>query len=302
MNKQVTKRCHWVPQGYLRAFSENSTNKIWRLGKDGGDPELKRIDKVAVKFHLYAPMGLDGRRDDALEKKFADLENFFGDPIWREMCEGYPDFSQKPLRKMLALLVATTWLRTPTQYEEWKRIHNQTKDFFSGLPELPEEVIVNDREVKVDTSSWPAYRDATDEDMKTAWNAWLGQASEIAKLFLDMRWAMLVNESGGFVTSDNPVMVGDPTRPFKGLKDPEIIVTFPVSPKRTLVMDRRLSEPHGRYYAVSGLASANTLVWRNAINYMFSPRHPDEVCAEMMADAEAQGFLSPAEFGEAPRK
>ncbi|TBF44631.1 hypothetical protein ELG64_30395 (plasmid) [Rhizobium leguminosarum] len=65
---QTTKRCHWVPESYRKAFAEKSTGKIWRLGKDGGEPELKRLDKVAVKFHLYSPMGTNGRRDDALEK------------------------------------------------------------------------------------------------------------------------------------------------------------------------------------------------------------------------------------------
>jgi hypothetical protein len=288
---QTTKRCHWVPQSYLKAFAEKSTGKIWRLGKDGGEPELKRLDKVAVKFHLYSPMGTDGRRDDALEKNFADLESYFGDPVWKELCNGYPDLSWKPLRMMVALLVATTWLRTPTQFEDWQRIHNQMRDFYSGLPQPPEEVLMNGRRVEIDTSSWPAYRDASEEDMKAAWNGWLGQSSEIAKLFLDMRWAVLVSNEGKFITSDNPVMVGDPTRPFRGLKDPGILVTFPISPTRLLLMDRRHSEPDSNFYESKGHEGSNTLVWRNAINHMFSPRHPNEVCAEIVADGEAKGFL-----------
>ncbi|WP_430959339.1 hypothetical protein [Rhizobium sp. Nf11,1] len=46
---QTTKRCHWVPQSYLKAFAEKSTG------------------------NLYSPMGTDGRRVDALEKKFAEI-------------------------------------------------------------------------------------------------------------------------------------------------------------------------------------------------------------------------------------
>ncbi|UXS38282.1 DUF4238 domain-containing protein [Agrobacterium tumefaciens] len=98
---QVTKRCHWVPQGYLKSFLNKDTGKIWRLGKDGGEPELKRLDKVAVKFHLYAPLGRDGQRDDSLEKKFADLEGFLGDALWKELCSGYPNLSWEPLRKVV---------------------------------------------------------------------------------------------------------------------------------------------------------------------------------------------------------
>lgn len=77
MGKQVTKRCHWVAQSYLKAFAaDDNGQRIWRFSKNDGEPELKRIDKVAVKFHLYAPLGPDGRRDDALEKKLAELEIF----------------------------------------------------------------------------------------------------------------------------------------------------------------------------------------------------------------------------------
>lgn len=287
---QVTKRCHWVPQGYLKSFLNKDTGKIWRLGKDGGEPELKRLDKVAVKFHLYAPLGRDGQRDDSLEKKFADLEGFLGDALWKELCSGYPNLSWEPLRKVVALLTATTWLRTPPQFELWRQMHLDIREFYIGFSELPDKVLMNGREIKVDTSNWPEYRDATEEDMKAAWNVWLAQAGEIAKLFLELRWAMLVDEEGRFVTSDNPVMVGDPTKPFKGLKDPDILVTFPISPTRILVMDRRYSESNAQYYESKDPAGANLLIWRNAINHMFSPRHPDEVCAEVVENAEARGF------------
>lgn len=52
---------------------------------------MKRIDKVAVKFHLYAPLHADGRRDDALEEKLAELENFFGDPVWKAVCNEFAE-------------------------------------------------------------------------------------------------------------------------------------------------------------------------------------------------------------------
>ena len=79
MAKQTTKRCHLVPQSYLRTFAAtpDTRQKIWRFSKTGGNPELKPIEKVAVKFHLYAPKGFDGRRDDWLEKKLAHLETWF---------------------------------------------------------------------------------------------------------------------------------------------------------------------------------------------------------------------------------
>ncbi len=291
MAQQITKRCHWVPQSYLKAFAaDEDGQRIWRFSKNEGEPELKRIDKVAVKYHLYAPMDADGRRDDALEKKLADLESWFGDPMWKAICTDFPDFSLKPLRKMVALLVAVMWLRTPKQFEFWKSVHQQFADFLDSKDSLPDAIIINDKRVELDHSSWPAYRNASEEDMKRAWNEWLGQSAEIAKLFLEMRWAILVSETPVFITSDNPVMVGDTIGPHRGLKHPDAMVTFPLSPTRVLIMDNRHSEPDAQFYSINhDPAATNLLIWRNAIDHMFSPRKPDEICAEMVANAERMG-------------
>ena len=293
MAKQVTRRCHWVAQSYLKAFAADAGKKrIWRFSRNEGEPELRRIDKVAVKFHLYAPIGPDGRRDDGLEKKLADLENWFGDPVWKAVCTDFPDFSWEPLRKMVALLVAVTWLRTPRQFEFWKNVHRQFTDFFSQHDSLPDVVELNGRRVNLDHSSWPAYRDATEDHMKQAWNDWLGQSAEVAKMFMEMRWAILVSDRPVFITSDNPVLVGDTLGPHRGLKHPETMVTFPLSPTRVLMMDNRHSEPDAQFYPLKhDPASTNMLIWRNAIEHMFSPRNPNEVCAEMIADAERMGYI-----------
>lgn len=93
MAKQVTKRCHWVAQSYLKAFAaDEGRQRIWRFSRNDGEPELKRIDKVAVKFHLYAPLNADGRRDDALEKKLAELESFLAIRCGRRSAMTSPTF------------------------------------------------------------------------------------------------------------------------------------------------------------------------------------------------------------------
>ena len=292
MVKQTTKRCHWVPQSYLKAFAADSQQRrIWRFSKNQGEPELKRIDKVAVKFHLYAPLGADGRRDDAFEKKLADLENWFGEPVWKAVCTDFPDFSWEPLRKMVALLAAVTWLRTPRQFEFWKNTHRQFIDLFSARETLPDAVTINGQRVELDHASWPAYRNADEENMKAAWNDWVGSAAEVATMFMEMRWAVVVSDQPVFITSDNPVLVGDTLGPHRGLKHPDTMVTFPLSPTRVLMMDNRHNEPDSQFYPLKhDPASTNMLIWRNAIEHMFSPRDPHEICAEMIADAERMGF------------
>lgn len=290
---QTTKRCHWVPQSYLRAFAADGQHrkKIWRFSHTIGGPELKRIDKVAVKFHLYARLKPTGRYDDDLEKKLAKLENWFASPLWKATCTEFPDFREKPLRQMLALLVAVTYLRNPRAYSHVQQLHRNMVAYYSQFPTLPEEVEINGRVVKIDNSSWPAYRDATEEDVKASWHAEINRAAWMAEEFLKMRWAVLFAEQPSFITSDNPVLFLHPGDQFRGIKDPETTIAFPLSPTRVLMMDNRHSEPDSNYYPVQGDASGmNLLTWRNAIDHMFSFEHPDLICSQMTRDAEQQGY------------
>ncbi|MGO4409444.1 MULTISPECIES: DUF4238 domain-containing protein [unclassified Brevundimonas] len=285
MTKQVTKRCHWVSQSYLRSFAADAAGqKIWRFSKNDGDPELKPIEKVAVRFHLYSPQGADGTRDDRVERKLGELERWFGHPIWKLLCTSEADLTWEPLRKMLALIVATTYVRNPAQFESWKRIHRRMVDEVSRLESMPTHVRIAGVDRKFDPSDWPEFRDADEEQMKVAWNDYVAAAGDIAPSLLKMRMVILAANKPVFVTSDNPVTITHPSLEFRGLGDPETTISFPISPTRMLVMDNRHNEPNGVYYSLAddSAASQNLLVWRNAIEHMFSHRHTDEVCAELL--------------------
>lgn len=289
MGKQVTKRCHWVSQSYLKAFAaDEAGQKIWRFSKNDGDPELKPIENVAIRFYLYAPMAADGTRDDPVERKLSELEQWFGEPIWKALCTSEFDLTWEPLRKMLALIVATTYVRNPVQFETWKRIHQQMVDQVSGLESMPTRVTIGGVEHQVDASDWPDFRDAGDERMKAAWNDYIAGAGDIASRLLGMRMVMVAAKKPVFITSDNPVTITHPSLEFRGIRDPETTISFPISPTRMLVLDNRHSEPNGVYYELAddNAAAQNLLVWRNAMEHMFSHRHTDEVCADFVANED----------------
>ncbi|WP_368389280.1 DUF4238 domain-containing protein [Mesorhizobium sp. LMG 17147] len=288
MSHQKYKRNHWVPKAYLRAFAtERGGEKIWTFGKSGGDPMKRSISKVAVKFYLYAP-GQNGQRDYRTEQKLSNLEQLFGTPFWSEISSGYVDLGNKVIRKGLALLTAVMYLRNPTVLGQTAEIHSQFRSFYMAVGEPPDRVEIAGREYDVDKASWPAYRDAGEEDIKRMWLDSLNQGAWLAELFLKMRWAIIASDQPVFITSDNPVTFIHPSLKFRGLKNEETSVMFPLSPTRILYLDNRQSEPDAQYYALGGKGeSQNLLIWRNAIEHMFSHRHPDEVCSEMLADAEA---------------
>jgi len=292
MTRQKRKRNHWVSQSYLRAFAADPADprKIWTLSKTAGDPALRPIEKIAVRFYLYAPDGPNGR-DYRFEEKLGSLEQLFGLRGWAEISSGMVDLCDSSVRKGLALLTAVMFLRNPLRFAMTHDAHKSIVDFYSRLPELPEAVEIKGKTYGVDAASWPAYRDASEDDIKRMWLDQVGSAVWLAEMMMEMRWAMRFSETPAFITTDNPVVVLHPSLSFRGFKNPETTVMFPLSPTRVLLMDNRHTEPDGRYYPANNVApSVNGLLWRESIDRMFSSRHPDNVCAEMLQDAERMGF------------
>src|SRR4051794_36886769 len=157
-SKQTTKRCHWVPQVYLRAFAADPDRlKIWRFSKKAGDPDLKSIEKVAVRFHLYVPRDSGGRRDDTFEKKLADLEQWVESPLWGVFPDDMLDLSWGPLRKMGSLLAATMFLRNPNSFALMRDIHARFIELFSDPRGLPSSVEIGGQALSLDRTSFFAF-------------------------------------------------------------------------------------------------------------------------------------------------
>jgi hypothetical protein len=289
-NRKVTKRCHWVPQAYLRDFAANEgRTKIWRFSKKSGDPELKPIEKVAVRHHLYVPRdSVTGKRDDSFEQKLSQIEGWFSDPVWRGLQTEILDLSGKELRMLVSLVVSVMYLRTPVHYEYVKEFHRRMVTTVEGLDKVPTRLRLGDRELQVDPESWPAYRGASEDDLKKLWISQMNGATGYAEILMGMRWSMLLADAPTFITSDNPVTIVHPSLTFRGLSNPETLVLFPICPQRILIMDHRHDQPANQYYPLQGNGAAqNVLIWRNAIEYMFSHQDPDNVCRMMVGDVDS---------------
>ena len=287
------KRNHWVPQSYLRAFAADPDRreKIWRFSKEAGHPELKPIAKVAYRHYLYAPKDSAGQRDYSFEVQLSRLEQWFGEKPWQLLLTEFLDLGNSTVRKMASLLAAVLYLRNPRSLDFSSHLHRTLVDFLKDLPELPQSFEHNGKRYSVDTSDWERFRESDDEELKKNWIATVKEASWLAELLMSMRWSIVLSDTQGFITSDHPVTVTHPSLSFRGFKDPDTIVIFPLSPSRLLVMDHRMNEPAGQHYpAGDALPSWNYSIWRNAIEYMYCSRNPDEVLAELVSDAEKRGF------------
>jgi hypothetical protein len=279
-----------VPQAYLRDFAANEDRtKIWRLGKESGDPELKPIKKVAVRHRLYVTRdAVTGKRDDSFERKLSQLEGWLADPVWRALQTEILDLSWKELRMLVSLVVSVMYLRTPIHYEYVKEFHRRMVATIEAQGQVPTGFIVRGQEFEVDPDSWPAYRDASEDDLKKIWMSQMNGATDYADILMGMRWSMLLADGPTFITSDNPITIVHPSLRFRGLSNSETLILFPICPRRILVMDHRCDQPANQYYPLQGNGTAqNALIWRNAIEHVFSHQDPDNVCRIMVAEADA---------------
>lgn len=295
----MPKQQHWVPRFYLRFFAtletaEGDEPQVWLLSKDEGEPKLANIKKVATKNYLYSPKDEAGKRDAEMEREFSRYESLLN-AIWPLLAADFIDLpGDKSIRKALALFISLLFLRHPKRLEETEDIHGQLIELFdsirkdqNGTPDVSE---IEHKGVvrQFDPSDWKAFKGARPEDFK---KMFLGNikrdATYLAEILMQKRWSVIFSDQPAFITTDAPVTMLNSKQERFGFTSPGTVVSFPLSPTRVLIMDDRYDQPGGRYYPLSeaGPGIANGLAWRNCERFMISSRHPDQVCAEILATA-----------------
>ena len=297
------KKQHWVPRSYLKNFAipetKNTDNpEAWIFSKEDGDPKKVPIKTFARKKYLYSPQNKEGMRSWDTEDKLSKLESTMAASVWPLFENELFDFEGvESVKKILALFVATLYLRHPSHIEKTKIIHQTLVDFYDGCPKdkdgnpLIEEIMYQDKTYKMDNSNYEAYKSAGKNQIQQMFVNFLNtDAINCAKMFLEKRWSILFSEIPLFITSDKPVVVLNNKAGSYGLKTKGTIIFFPINPTRLLMLDDMHHEPNGQYYPLGkdGPGPINLSLWQNADVYMVSPRHTDEVCVEMLAWADAE--------------
>jgi len=297
----LPKQQHWVPRFYLRFFATPDTAEAddaqaWILSKDAGDPILTNIKNIAARRYLYSPKDEQGIRHSKTESKLADCEGLLK-KIWPLLASDFVDLKgDESTRKALALFISLLHLRHPKRLEDTERIHRQITEHFDSFPKdqngNPDITEIEHKGVVVpfNVSDWHKYRRASPEDIKKMFVSSINQnAIHLAGILMQKRWSVVFSDQPVFITTDAPVTMLNPHRERFGFASPGTLVSFPLSPTRVLMMDDRHDQPAGQYYplAETGPGIPNMLAWRNSERFMISSRHPDAVCAEILAAADS---------------
>lgn len=303
MSKAVNQ--HWVPQFYLREFStpesiKSETPQAWIFSKrdQDGDEKLTSIRNICAKRYLYSPKEMSGIRSWDTDERLQGIESLLAQ-IWSAVAHDMVDLSSEPIRKGLALFVATTHVRHPDNLKVVKTIHRQLVESADGLAKRPdgtpdvESFLVGGKKYDLDTSDWHSYAEWNDDDHHRFFAETIrSESGYLAKLLLKKRWSVVVAENSQFITSDRPVALQHQTRQIFGVGTPGVIVSFPLSPTRILIMDDRHEEPANQYYPVKAedAGAFNYSIWREGSRFMVTGRPVLEVLAGITGWAEREGY------------
>lgn len=291
-----SKHQHWVPQFYLHYFATPESRgseqpQVWIFSKDpvDGDETLTNVRNVCGKRYLYAPVQPDGQRNWDLDNQLDKLETLLGG-IWPELAVGYVSLADGSLRKGLALFVAVMYLRNPEVREEVERIYQQLIEFYEAAPRLPDgtpdvrEIEVNGRAHAIDLNGWHEYRAwGKSEHDRFFTHIVQSEATHIAKLLLQKRWSVVCVDADTFITSDKPVSIQHLSHEQFGFGTSGAIITFPLSPKRLLVMDDLHNESANQYYPLndSNAGAFNFTIWLGSSRFLVTGRPIAEVLYEI---------------------
>lgn len=295
------KHQHWVPQFYLRYFAtlesrDSDQAQVWIFSKDDtdGDEVLTNVRNICGKRYLYSPIGDSGERSWHLEKKLENLETTIG-VIWPSIAEDFIDLGDTNIRKMLSLFVAAMHLRNPETRKAIECIHRELIELYEGVPTKPDGTPdVDTIEIAgvthpLDTGGWHEYRKwgKNDHDISFA-HAIESEAVRIAEMMMKKRWSIIMTEQDVFVTTDKPVVLQHQSLPTFGLGTPDVVVSFPLGPKRLLIMDDMHHEPANQYYPLhnSAVGAFNLGAWRNGSRFMITGRPIHMVLSEIVTWAE----------------
>jgi hypothetical protein len=300
--KSNPKHLHWVSYFYLRYFAtmesrQSKHPQTWIFSKDDsdGDEKLTNIRNICGKRYLYAPIGETGERDWSLEKKLGELESAIG-LVWPKVADGYIDMGDETIRKGLSLFIAVMHLRNPEFRNSVEQTHTKLVRALSALPTKDgapnvTQIEINGTMHQVDTSAWNEYRNLTKNDHDLSFAQFVqSEAIRMAETLMKKRWSIILSERDSFITTDRPVLLGHETRRTYGYDTNHVVLTFPLSPKRLLVMDDMYDEPANLCYplAPQDTGAYNLAAWQNGSRFLITGRSVQEVLSEMAAWAECQ--------------
>lgn len=201
--KKITKKQHYVPQFYLKLFSDNNKNLKSLELKTNRISKPRHYSSFGYRQYYYA--NETGVADTVSQYIEAWLQHF-EDIIAKEL----PIIIDKILtnqhicdddKYILSSLMCMLWLRTPMMREQISKMHDDLNKKIADINSLKGEVRKNNA-----------------NHLRFMVSSFGFDSKGFTNMFFAHKWKMhIAKEAGAFITSDNPVTEWwSPTNTFWG--------------------------------------------------------------------------------------
>lgn len=264
------KRQHWVSQFYLKYFATPETRRtkipmvnVHQRDKLNEHASRRAVKEICVQGHLYSPVQNNGERDWSMEEMLGDTEAKLGS-MWPEITQGDTAVPNNDAKRFLAMFVAAMHLRNPA-------IHKLIESTFALADQLLGRVgsrnLDKPEKVHPDAGNPDRYFVSMIRD----------RLADITKTFYAKRWMIGTRDSDSFITSDLPVVFLNPNNPKKaGPGTPNTTTFFPLSPRRILMMDDRVTKLNNVQFPLDDEAvkAINRLLLTGSKRFVFAGHEP----------------------------
>ncbi|AMA74133.1 hypothetical protein ACH33_15780 [Aneurinibacillus sp. XH2] len=229
MQKIQKRKHHYVPRFYLNQFLDSRVQPprepyLWVFDKQEEGDVFKRAPKnIGYETGFYDMKLIDGTTTTHVEDFFHKVIETPSSKILRKILDQQPITDEE--KQKFAMFIFYSHARVPNYINFMNKFYEATKEGKSN-----EKQVIKDPEVE------KMIKEAEIKDEVSTLEFMIELVKVFAPIIYNMNWQFLFAPNGyAFITSDNPVILNDPKqttiyRPVVGWNNPNIQLTFPLSP------------------------------------------------------------------------
>lgn len=243
---------HIVPRFHLSHFTgPEPVGQVWTFSKNGAKPRSAVPKTTGTEGHFYSVENDDGTHDTSIEQLLSKIEGSAIEPYEKLINGEIPIGVQ---RDNFSIFIATMLMRTRSARRMYAELDSRIIQLLTHATAAHDgafESLIRKVETREKRLVSQEERDRTRSVMldpsslelhipKERTLLVLDTANEIAPIIRDMWWSVVEPNHGFIISSDNPVcktVVGRRRSIFPaGFYDENVEVSFPLNPKRMLLM------------------------------------------------------------------
>ena len=255
----ITKKQHYVPQCYLKAWKINRKNQIYVYDKEKKESRINNIEDVASEKYFYDFTPKDFLSKHDIDALLEDTDGFDADTKIQIIEKTLSISIEKPYAELISKIlrdakVASNWVLKncyflrpefkesfsgllAVQYVRTAHVRNMIRDISDNINQFVAKIGASDQVLK-------EYKTLTKEESKNIHIGMMLQdehLSEMAFYFNRLKWVLGINRTDKkFWTSDNPICLiphcsNGPLK-MNGLASKGIEVILTLSPDCILIM------------------------------------------------------------------